>query len=85
MPGKGVAMVTGPGWTPRGHLDLTERMSPVRACVCECACLSGYRDGNLPEKVCVCVCALPPRVVTLQSAQFTKALVVAAVLFLLLC
>ena len=84
-------MVTGPGWTPRGHFDLTERMSPV----CAWLRLSGNWDGNQPEEVCVCVCVyvcvcvcvrvLPPKVVPLQSAQFTKALVVAAVLFLLLC
>lgn len=35
MPGKRVAMVTVPRWTPFGHFSMTEKkMSPI--CVCEC-------------------------------------------------
>lgn len=63
MPGKRVAMVTGPGWTPRGHFDLTEWMSPV--CVRECACLATGMAAC--QKRCVCVCCLH-EFVTLQSA-----------------
>ena len=48
MPGKTVAMVTTPGWTPRGHFDLTERTSPV----CVRASVPVMRPGWQSPQVC---------------------------------